>query len=67
MLGYGRVMKKQEKQELVVIRIQEYIRSGDYPDADSIEVALESEFGHRLGRLSRFSKQEINEQIEQSR
>ncbi len=59
-------MKKREKQELKQDRIREYIRSGEYKDAGLMEIALESEFGHRLGRLSKFEKQEIDGLIGES-
>lgn len=60
-------MKKRDKQELMVERIQQYIDSGAYQDASDMEIALKSEFGPVLGRLSRFEKQDINARIEQAR
>ncbi len=60
-------MNKSEKQELKVERIREYISSGKYEDSWAIEIALETEFGRRLGRLSQFEKQEIDRSIEEGR
>lgn len=64
--GYGRFMKKRERQELKVERIQQYISSGKYDEALTMEIALKSEFGPVLGRLSKFEMQDINERIRQA-
>lgn len=59
-------MKKRERQELKVERIQQYISSGKYDEALTMEIALKSEFGPVLGRLSRLEMQDINERIRQA-